>query len=116
MLMQVDVGTTNIYDASGVMEIKVIFKPTPIWCGVKDTITNYNNFNGSILLLTTSDGVTIGTTIMIIDKGRGMNFELVPSLIGLASVVVTIDCSPWCLDPKVDDDVALGAFVLASNL
>jgi hypothetical protein len=30
VLMQVDVGTTNIYDASGVMEIKVIFKPTPI--------------------------------------------------------------------------------------
>jgi len=72
--MKVDVGITNISYACDVMEIKVIFEPTPIWCGVKDIITNYSNFNGFILLLTTSDGVTIGTTIMIIDKGRGMSF------------------------------------------
>ncbi len=72
--MKVDVGITNISNTCGVIEIKVIFEPTPIWCGVKDTITKYSNFNGFILLLTTSDGVTIGTTIMIIDKGRGMSF------------------------------------------
>jgi hypothetical protein len=40
---------------------------------------------------------------------------MVPFLIGLASLIVAIDYSPWCLDPKVDD-VALVAFVLASNL
>ncbi len=75
----------------------------------------YSNSNGSILLLITNDGVTIGTIIIITSKKKGMSCKLAPPLIGLVGLVFTTCCSPWFSNPKVDDDVAPIAFVLVSN-
>jgi hypothetical protein len=84
-----------------VLEIKVISRPTPIWGGVKGILIN-KNFNGSTLLLTSSDGVTtclivISTNITMAQtsKWRGINFKLVFPLIGLASLVVRTGYSSW---------------------
>ncbi len=59
---KVVVGVVNTSYAWNAIEIKVISGPTPIWGGVKGIIANTNN-NGLTLLLTTNDGVTIGSTI-----------------------------------------------------
>ncbi len=84
---------------------------------IKGIITNKNS-NGSILLLTISDGITIGlvvittyTTMVTIGKGGGISFKLVPPIVGLASLVITTNYSPWCSSPKVLD-VAPIVFVL----
>jgi hypothetical protein len=84
---------------------------------IKGIITNKNS-NGSILLLTISDGVTIAlviittcTTMVIIGKGGGINFKLVPPIVGLVGLVVTTNYSPWCSSLKVVA-VAPIAFVL----
>ncbi len=121
VLLKDVVSVTNIFNVWSVLEIKVIFEPTLIWGGVKGIVI-YSNSNGFILILITSDGVTIGltittisTTIIITSKKRGMGCRLAPPLIGLVGLVITTCCSPWFSNPKVDDDVAPIAFVLDSN-
>jgi hypothetical protein len=59
---KVVVGVVNTFYAWSVLEIKVFSRPTPIWSGVKGIIIN-KNYNGLTLLLTTNDGVIIGSTI-----------------------------------------------------
>jgi hypothetical protein len=39
-------------------------------------------------------------------KGKGTSFQPIPPFIKLVGLVVTIVCSLWFSDPKVDDDVA----------
>ncbi len=89
-----------------VLEIKVIFGPTPFWGGVKGIVV-VRNSKVPILLLTTSDGVTIGlginlTCIVKVTRGKCMISKHVPFLIGMTNLLVTIDYSPW-LGPKVVD-------------
>ncbi len=84
---------------------------------IKGIITNKNS-NGSILLLTIIDGLTIGlvvitthTTMATIGKRGGISFKLVPPTIGLVGLMVTTNYSPSCSNPKVVD-VAPITFVL----
>jgi hypothetical protein len=49
--------------------------------------------------------------MVTIGKGGGISFKLVPPIVGLVGLVVTINYSPWCSNPKVVD-VAPIAFVL----
>ncbi len=73
-------GITNIFDAWNVVESKVISRPTPIWGGFNGILVN-KNFHDSILLLTSSDGVTTclivtstNITMVTIGKWRGIHF------------------------------------------
>lgn len=45
-------------------------------------------------------------------KGKGTSFKPIPPFIKLVGLMVTIGCSLWFLDPKVDDDVAHVTFWL----
>jgi hypothetical protein len=72
---KVVIGVANTYDVWGVLETKVISRPTPIWGGVKGMVV-FRNSKVHTLVLTTRVGVTIGsritltcTTKVIICKG-----------------------------------------------
>jgi hypothetical protein len=63
-------------------------------------VVAYSNYNGSILILTISVGVTtcsivvkIGSTIINMSKRKGMSYKLASPFIGLVGLVVTIGCS-----------------------
>jgi hypothetical protein len=85
-----------------VLEIRVIYNPTPICGNVKGKLVDRNS-NGYTLLLVArvsigSISILIGlvvtttcTTYILI--GRGTIFKHVPSLSGLVGFVVTTSCS-----------------------
>ncbi len=71
-------GIINTFDAWGVLEIKVISKPTPIWGGVNGMVVN-RNFKVSDLFFTTNDGASISlgissTSIAKITIGKMYDF------------------------------------------